>query len=446
MKAVSPSLVHEPSLLAALRMYRVGAPIAALLLLPGLLKRMIRRGGFRNNFRQRFGGFSEADALTLGKGNWLWIRSISVGETLVALKLARALRTECPECQIAISVTTSTGYELAKREAAPGMFVFYNPVDTQTAVHRTLSLLRPRQLILIEGEVWPNLMVACRERQIPVTLANARLSKRSAGRFRKFKKWTGPFLQLLQWVGIPDEEDRQRWLSIGVPADRIVLTGSIKFDHEGSSGLHTETFRALLSPFHNPEAPLLIAGSTHEGEEEILARALSVWRLQHPALRIAIAPRHVERVPRLLPVLKSYGWTVQLRSELPAQNPWDILLLNTTGELRDWYAMATLVFVGKSLTTEGGQNPVEPALAGRAVVFGPHMENFEAVVGLLLNAEGALQVSSEMDLVESVNRLLHEPTRREAMGRSALRSLAAHQGAARRTAQHIRETMPAVVV
>lgn len=404
---------------------------------------MFRRGGFKEHFGQRLGRFNAEEISRLRQHRWTWIRSISVGETLVALKLARALRAIDPRINVALSVTTSTGYALAAKEAAEWLFVFYNPVDTQSAVNRTLSLLRPERLVLVEGEIWPNLMVECEHRGIPVMLANARLSKRSAGRFARFQPWTSPFFKLLQWVAIPDEEDRARWESIGMPPDRIILTGSIKFDQDVETSARADVFRDLLRQSGVPSGtPLVLAGSTHDGEEEILCQCLKKWRETHPALRLIIAPRHVERVPELLEVLAPRGFKLELRTALPSGGDWDVLLLDTTGELRDWYPLGNVVFVGKSITAEGGQNPVEPALAGRAVLFGPHMENFEAVVKLLLEARGAVQVSSVEELIRVADRLLLSPQEADAMGQSAKKALAVHQGSTQRTAGMVSEILP----
>ena len=341
--------------------------------------------------------------------------------------------------RIALSVTTSTGYALAKEAASDWLFPMYNPLDNRSAVGRVLSALRPERLILIEGEIWPNLASACREGSIPLLLANARLSPRSAAGFAKWRKWTAPFFGLLDWVGLPEAPDRERWIAVGAPPQSLELTGSIKFDQ--GSATATAPDRALesllLSTGMPAGTPLLVAGSTHEGEEVTLAELLVHWRKAHPALRLILAPRHVERVPVLLRELKHRGLRILRRTELPAQTGWDILLLDTTGELKDWYSLATLAFVGKSLTAHGGQNPVEPALAGKAVVFGPHMENFESVVRLLLQADGAVQVDGSAELETQIAALLGAPERRQALGQNAIRSLAAHQGATQRTVEAI---------
>jgi 3-deoxy-D-manno-octulosonic-acid transferase len=362
-----------------------------------------------------------------------------VGETLVALKLARALRAAQPGLKIALSVTTSTGYALAREAADPWLFPMYNPLDNQSAVERVLDILRPERLILIEGEIWPNLVSACHARSIPIFLANARLSARSAAGFARWRRWTAPFFGLLDWIGIPEDTERERWVSIGAPPSSIEVTGSIKFDQAGAAQSEVDNnLESLLSTTGMPDtAPLLVAGSTHDGEELLLAGLLKKWRATQPALRLLLAPRHVERVPALLKELAPLGLTILRRTELPTQAHWDVLLLDTTGELKNWYPLASLAFVGKSLSSHGGQNPAEPALAGKAVLFGPNMENFESVVRLLIQAEGAVQVRDAAELESRVGELLGAPQRRKLLGQNAARALAIHQGATHRTASAI---------
>jgi 3-deoxy-D-manno-octulosonic-acid transferase len=223
-----------------------------------------------------------------------------------------------------------------------------------------------------------------------------------------------------------------------VPRERLILTGSIKFDHQTGGQPQAGPLRALLQNSGLPEnSPLLVAGSTHDGEESWLVSQLKLWRQKHPALRLVIAPRHVERTPELLKELATSGAKIIRRTSLPSSEPWDVLLLDTTGELNHWYPLATIAFIGKSLTAHGGQNPVEPALAGKPVVFGPHMENFEAVVRLLLQADGAVQAATPEALETVIEHLLDAPSRCETLGRHAVSALQVHQGAARRTAEII---------
>jgi 3-deoxy-D-manno-octulosonic-acid transferase len=446
-----PALRPIPSSLKpSLLLYRCALPLVTLLLAPGFLSRMRRRGGYRENFGQRFGRFSEAVQTRAALARWTWIHSISVGETLVALKLAKALRAAQPDIHIALSVTTSTGFALAQDAQSDWLLPLYNPWDTRGIVRRTLDLLRPERLILIEGEVWPNLLTECHQRGIPIVLANARLSPRSARRFARFQFWTAPLFNLLEWIAVSDSEDIPRWVSIGVEPSKLHLTGSIKFDQAVTT--HSPQTRnlqgILLRAGLPPNAPLLVAGSTHAGEEILLARLLSEWRKTQPDLRLVLVPRHVERTDAILQELAPLGLSIQRRSRIPlgdvpiqhALPAPDILLVDTTGELRDWYTLAALIFVGKSLTGGGGQNPVEAALAGKPVLFGPLMENFETVVAHLLEAEGAMQVADGGALQTAVESLLNNPAGRERMSQNARHAMERHQGASARTAQLVLDT------
>lgn len=431
----------QAALRRSLLAYRVLGPVVAALLAPFFLRRLIKRGGYKAHFYQRFGFFTPSEQQRLRAHCWTWIRSISVGETIVALKLAKALKRGNPAMQIALSVTTSTGFELAAAEASEWLFVFYNPVDFQGVVRRVMEHLNPQKLILIEGEIWPNLMSACAETHVPVMLANARLSPRSARRFAKFKVWTSPFFKMLSWVAIPDESDRPRWESIGVPKEHIHLTGSIKFDQVGNGPERKDAFASLLQQSGmGSQEPLLIAGSTHDGEEEILVQALKTWRKKNPLLRMLVAPRHVERVPEILRTLAPLGVKIIRRTSLPSSEPWDVILLDTTGELRDWYPLSTVVFIGKSLAATGGQNPVEPALCGKPVVFGPHMENFESIVHLLLARDAALQANSKAHMEQLIAELLSDSDRRKKLGENAESALGVHQGSTQKTAALVQQT------
>jgi 3-deoxy-D-manno-octulosonic-acid transferase len=400
---------------------------------------MLRRGHFREKFGQRLGRYSAEDRGRFERAQPIWIQSISVGETLIALKLAREIHRQKPERLIVLSVTTSTGFALVREHASEWLEPIYNPIDLRSIARRALRIVRPSRLVIIEGGIWPNLLAECARTGIPATLAAARLSPRSERRFRKFRAWTGPVFRLLDRVLVPEPADVARWESLGVPAAKIRCTGSIKFDQAAAgSASRVEEFRSLLAALGiHPEAPILVAGSTHAGEEKLLAGMLPALREKHPGLVFLIVPRHVERTPEILRELASTGLRIARRSALAGAHGCDLLLVDSTGELRDWYALATVVFVGKSLTAEGGQNPAEPALLGRPVIFGPHMENFEAVVAHLLAQDAAVQVSGAAELPAAIEALLRDPARRAALAGHAREALASHQGATARSAEFL---------
>lgn len=431
-----------PDARRTLFIYNLFFPLVFLGLLPGFLVRMLRRGNFRADFGQRLGFYSAEARRRLAGRRPIWIHSISVGETMIALKLARALHERDPAAQLVLSTTTTTGYALAGENAADWLVPLYNPIDFRPIVRRALAVLRPAQIILIEGEAWPNLLAESTRRNIPVALVNARLSPRSERRFQRFRAWTGPIFRLLEQVLVPEAADIARWQGLGVPAERLYETGSIKFDQAAGGASRVEEFRRILADLGVPEsAPVLVAGSTFPGEEKLLAELLREWRLAVPDLFLIVVPRHVERVPAILRELEPAGLRIVRRTE-PRPGGCDLLLVDTTGELRDWYALATVVFVGKSLTAVGGQNPVEPALLGKPVVFGPHMENFAAVVPHLLAHEAAVQVPDAAALAATVRRLLADPAARASLARHAQMALASHQGATARAAAQLLPAAP----
>lgn len=426
----------------SLLVYNLFFPIVFLCLLPGFLLRMIRRGGFRNKFGQRLGWYAPEDRARWKGRRWIWIHSISVGETFIALKLARAIHERQPEVGILLSATTSTGFaEVTKAVvSSPWLEPIYNPVDLRSIVRRTLDVFAPEQLILIEGEAWPNLLAECRARGIRVSLANARLSPRSERRFRKFAAWTGPIFRLLGRVTVSEPEDVDRWERVGVERSKVAVTGSIKFDHASGGAVRVEEFRGVLGRIGFPEGgPVLLGGSTWGPEEAALGRVLLDLRRTMADLRVILVPRHVERSAEIKKELEAQGWSVVRRSQITEGGGMaaDVLLVDVTGELRDWYAMATVVFVGKSLpgvAEVGGQNPAEAAALGKPVVVGPHMENFAALMDHFRAKRAVIEVADEGGLTRVVAELLADAPRSRELGARARTVLDAHIGATARTA------------
>ncbi|MGB8170879.1 MAG: glycosyltransferase N-terminal domain-containing protein, partial [Chthoniobacteraceae bacterium] len=417
----------SPPLPAAARrsllVYNLFFPLVLLGLLPGLLIRMLRRGGFRENFGQRLGRYSSTVHDRFSRDRWWWIHSISVGETLVGLKLAQQLHQRDPALRLVITVTTSTGFALARDARADWLEILYNPIDARTIVASALDLIQPERLILIEGEAWPNLLAGCHARRIPVALVNARLSPRSEGRFLKARFWIAPIFKLIDQICVPEAGDLARWQRLGIDARQLHVTGSIKFDSANDAPpARTAEFRKLLESISVPaDAPIFVAGSTWAPEEKIIAETFLQLRRDFPQLFLIIVPRHIERTPEILRELASLDLHICRRSSLPfaTLTTWDAVLVDTTGELRDWYSLATVVFVGKSLhgvSEVGGQNPAEAAALGKPIIFGPHMENFAALVTLLHSHRAAILVADAAALARATRSLLLDDAERAAMG------------------------------
>ena len=418
--------------------YNLLFPFALLIMLPGLAMRIARRGNYRRKFLQRFGFYDAEVKARLTAGGRTWIHSISVGETFLALKLARKMKELDPTLKIVLSVTTSTGFALAEKSATDWLEVIYNPLDALPFVHRALKFIRPAQLIFIEA-MWPNLLLGAKMRGIPVAMI-PRLSQRSERRFHKFRFFTGGFFGAFDCLCAQEVEDPPRLESVGADPAKIQVTGSIKFDHadDKPSGRVEELREATESLGVKHGAPILLAGSTFPGEEKILVQLFCELRTQFPDLFLILVPRHVERTPEILGEIKPFGLNIALRTRpengAGKNAKTDCLIVDTTGELRDWYHVGTVIFIGKSLESYGGQNPVEAAVAGKPVIVGPHMENFKNIVRLLLEHRAAIQVADIAGLKNEVARLLSQPELRQEMTRHIHKALESHQGATARAA------------
>jgi 3-deoxy-D-manno-octulosonic-acid transferase len=423
-------------------LYNLLFPFALLAFLPGYIVKMLRRGNYRNKFGQRLGFYDRATRARLTEDRCTWMHAVSVGEVMVALKLSAKMKKRDPTLHLALTTTTTTGFALASRLAPDWIEVLYTPLDFWPIMHRAFAVIRPLTIVLVEAEVWPNMTAFAHSRRIPLALVNARLSARSEARFRTFRRLVVSCFRRLDLVCVQEKEDVMRWKSLGVPNDRIRVVGSIKFDPaeaESNPEIPQTVLRTLGVDLHRP---ILLAGSTHQGEEEILGRIFLALRRDFQDLFLIIAPRHIERLREVESHLRTLGLTVARRSQPEASAQVDCLLLDTVGELRDWYSVATVVFVGKSLTTRGGQNPVEAIVANRPVVFGPRMENFAALAEALTASAGALQLPDERALQIALSGLLRDPVERERLVVAARRVLDHHRGATERTAALLQDLTP----
>jgi 3-deoxy-D-manno-octulosonic-acid transferase len=418
--------------------YNLLWPIGLLFFLPGYLMKMVRRGGYRKKFGQRLGIYDRELRARLSQSGGkrpTWLHAVSVGEVIIALKLAQQLRTLEPHVPCVLTTTTTTGFALANKNAPPWIEVMYTPLDFWPVMRRAFSTMRPAKIVLVEAEIWPNLAAKAHAQRIPLVLVNARLSPRSERRFRRFRFFVEPTFRLLDLICVQEQEDVDRWAALGVERSRIKYTGSIKYDPTGlDDGADVEEAGHLVVV--NPEHPVLFGGSTHRGEEETLAKIFARLRQKFPSLCLFIAPRHVERVREIRAQLEALPLRVRLASEAAnhSEAEVDCVLLDTTGELRRWYSIATVVFIGKSMSAHGGQNPVEPIMAGRPVVFGPHMENFVTLAGTLVSKEGATQVHDVKSLELAIENLLGDTEARQRLVRNARKVLDQHRGATARAA------------
>ena len=404
----------------ALLFYRLCAPLLLVIALPAWLRKMAARGGWSTPIGERFGLYR--DDLEWAPSGQLHVHAVSVGEALIALKFLRAQQTPA-----VLAVSTATGYQVARDAALSHVTVVYAPVDLYPIVHRYLDRFEPSQLVLVEAEAWPELMQACHRRAIPVSMINARLSARSERRYRVVQKWIAPLFQKISLIGVQDPQDAQRFAALGIDAARLIVTGSIKFDPQSAQPPQQRgEFSAILAPIQQ-QNKIILAASTHDGEELLLAEALR--KCGH---LFVCVPRHAERRHDVRDALQAKGFSVWLRSEgIPPENDnIDVLVIDSTGELRDWTAHADVVIIGKSFLSTGGQSPAEAILARKPVIVGPHMENFEPLMSQLLAAVAALRINETQQLVSTITDLLGNS---QAMCERALKVMQQHAGATERS-------------
>ena len=422
--------------------YNMLWPLGLVFFLPGYLVKMFRRGNYREKFGQRLGIYDRQLAARLYWKKPIWLHAVSVGEVTIALKLARQIRALNPDQQCVLTTTTTTGFAFANQNAPDWIEVMYSPLDFWPVMRRALDVIRPRVIVLVEAEVWPNLVAEARARKIPVALVNARLSPRSEKRFRMFRSFVAPTFRMLDAICVQNSEDIERWKALGLDPERIHLAGSIKYDPENVE-IDSDTPREILAGFGLEKRTVVFGGSTHRGEEKVLAEVFRALKRDFVDLLLVLAPRHTERTAEIVAELQGIDFHVALRSQPPAPDPFlDCLLIDSTGELRHWYGVATIAFIGKSLVAQGGQNPAEAILAGKPVLFGPHMENFAALARTLVNEGGAVQVSSATELRREMTHLLANPDEREKMVGNARKVLEVHRGAATRTARLVVDLIP----
>ncbi len=406
---------------------------------PYYFARLLRRGRWREGFRQRFGQYNAKLKQALTNRHVMWFHAVSVGEVNICTQLIKALEPRAPNLKIVVSTTTSTGMAELRRKLPSHIEKIYYPIDRRAWVRHAIHVIHPEAVVFVEAEIWPNFIWRLRDVRIPVLLVNARLSDRSYRGYRRFAFLFRKLFATFAGVGAQNEADASRLIELGCRPSAVQVVGSLKFDAAKIEEHRDLNVPALLTQIGvSPGAPILLGGSTHPGEEGILADAYLKLRRQHPDLFLVLVPRHFERSREAARELEQRSLRVVFRSELAAQSRYspgeiDCLLVNTTGELRLFYECATVVFVGKSLTAHGGQNPIEPAALGKAIVFGPHMENFEAIVKSFLGAGGAVQVRDSHHLAEAIEGLLRDPDRREHLGAQAMKVVQENRGAIDRT-------------
>lgn len=423
--------------------YNVGFHIFFVLSAPFYFLKMWRRGHWRNGFGQRFARYDSKLKQSISNRHVIWFHAVSVGEVNICTQLIRAIEPRLPTAKIIVSTTTSTGMAELRKRLSPHIGKIYYPVDARHCVRHAFKVIKPKAVILMEAEIWPNFLWRARELGIPVFLANARLSDRS---FRGYKRWRFLFEKIFRsfaGVGCQNDEDAKRFEAIGCRRERIHAIGNLKFDSARLDGKPLLDVSALFAQIGvAPGAPVLVAGSTHAGEEKLIGEIFKRLRQRFPTMFLVVVPRHHERGKEVANDLEAVGVQFVFRSDITPKTErvragTEALLVNTTGELRYFYEHATAVFVGKSLTADGGQNPIEPGALGKPIVFGPRMQNFEAIAKLLVARDGAVQVQDTTELEHALGKILSDEAYARKLGANALAVVQENLGAVERTVEMI---------
>jgi 3-deoxy-D-manno-octulosonic-acid transferase len=424
--------------------YSVLIVLVFAILSPYFLYQAVRHRKYIRNLPQRLGYLPLS--FNFDAEESIWIQAVSVGEVLTVRALLPQLRERYPRLRIFVSTTTMTGQNVARTNVQGVDGVFYFPLDLTFVVRRTLAVVKPRLFIMMETELWPNLLRECRRAGVKTMLVNGRISARSHPRYMLARRFFRRVLADVDRFCMQSEESARRIIEIGAPRERVTVTGSLKFDSLEIPGSvpdrgHNRVLRYFRIP---PERPVIIAASTLRGEEEPVLDAFQRIRATWGNALLIIAPRKPERFVEAERLAQQRGWRVARRKELPvdAEPRVDVVILDTIGELAQLYQIATLVFVGGSLADAGGHNILEPAVFGKPIVFGPHMHNFAEISRTFLENRGAVQVHSATGLETVLVELLSDPVRRASLGAAARALVEANRGARQRSLAVITQLLP----
>jgi len=413
---------------------------------PYLLYQAIRHGKYAGSLPERLGLLPVS--LNLDREPSIWIHAVSVGEALTARAIAADLKARYPHLRLFVSTTTMTGQQVAKQSFQVADGVFFFPIDLGFIVRRVLDIVRPRLFVMMETEIWPNLLRECRARGVKTVVINGRISTRSFPRYRLVRPLFSRVLTLVDRFCVQGEETAGRLKALGAPPDRVTITGSLKFDAlkaPGAAGAARVARERVLRFLAVAEGrSVIVAGSTMPGEHETVLRAFERIRTLARNPLLILAPRKPEHFADAAALARQSGFRTVLRSDLAVDEEVkaDVVVLDTIGELAQVYQAATVVFVGGSLVPVGGHNILEPAVYGKPIVFGPHMQNFAEIAETFLGGQAAIQVRSGRELEDTLIGLLSEPDARTRLGDRARALVEANRGARERSLAAIAELLP----
>lgn len=426
-------------------LYSILVVIAAVVASPWFVYQALRYKKYVGSLGQRMGYLPVS--FNMDGDASIWVHAVSVGEVLTARPLISELKRRYPHLRMFLSTTTMAGQQLARRSVRDVDAVFYFPFDFGFVIRRTLDLVRPELFIMMETEIWPNLLRECRARGIKTAVVNGRLSARSFPRYRLVRPMMRRVLEHIDRFLVQSEESARRFIDLGADPARVVVTGSLKFDslEVPSTALQARARERVLRYFRVPASrPVIVAGSTMKGEEAAVLHAFRRVRTASPNALLILAPRNPERFAEAEQLARAEGWKVAKRSDLAvdAEPRVDIVVLDSIGELATVYQLGTVVFVGGSLVPTGGHNILEPAVFGKPIVFGPHMQNFLEIADAFVTNGAGVQLHTEEELDEAFVSLMGDPVRRARLGAAARALVEANRGANEKSLAVLTQLLP----
>ncbi|MCC7124856.1 MAG: 3-deoxy-D-manno-octulosonic acid transferase [Acidobacteria bacterium] len=414
-------------------LYSVLALAAVAIASPWFVYQALRYRKYVGSFSQRLGYLPVS--FNVDGDRSIWIHAVSVGEVLTARPLIADLRKRYPELRLFLSTTTMAGQQLARRSVRDADAVFYFPFDVGFVVRRTLDLVKPRLFLMVETEIWPVLLRECQARGVRTAIVNGRLSSRSFPRYRLIRPFMRRVLGDIDRFCVQSEESGRRFIELGADPARVSVTGSLKFDSLGTPGTTRGRDRVLRYFRVAPSRPVIVAGSTMRGEEGHVLRAFRRVRATTPNALLLIAPRHPERFDEVEQICREDGWKTARRTDLAidAEPRADIVVIDTIGELAALYQLGTVVFVGGSLVPTGGHNVLEPAVFGKPIIVGPHMDNFREIADACVAAGAIVRLDEPRQFEGVVVDLLSDPVQRARLGAAARALVEANRGAKDKT-------------
>lgn len=417
-------------------LYDLILSLSALILVPYYLFRGVRYGKTRRGIRERLGSYRKGFCRALHGRQVIWVHAVSVGETRAVSPLLKALRQRYPDAVLLLSHVTETGREVALQVAEVDHCIFF-PFDLSWIVRRVLRRIRPAVVILMETEIWPNFVHAAQRQGVPVILVNGRISDRSLPRYHMVRRILKPVLAGVTSFCMQTAQDARRIRLLGATPEQIMVSGNLKFDMPEPQ-LAKASREELLHSFRLPQDCLVwVAGSTHPGEEREVAEVYRRLLEIHPQLILVLVPRRPERIRQVCEELARLDLRYRLRTSIDEDSETmragDVLLVDTVGEMLTFYAMADIVFVGGSLVPVGGHNILEASLLNKPVIYGPHMQNFKEIAGLIRKAQGGLSVADRDDLYHQLRLLIENPAERHRLGENGYNLLLQNRGATERT-------------